>query len=92
MVPVTHTCPTAALPSGTPLTVHVTLVSAEFATVAVNVCRWLGDNVALPGATVTLTPLVIVTVAAALEAPPVTALAVAWMVTGFASGKSAGAV
>jgi hypothetical protein len=38
------------------------------------------------------TPLVIVTVADTLVAPPVTALAVASIVTGFAAGKSVGAV
>ncbi len=37
-------------------------------------------------------PQVIVTVAEALDAaPPVTALAIAWIVTGFVPGKSVGA-
>jgi hypothetical protein len=91
-VPLTQTCPTAALPSGVPLTDHVTLVSVEFATAAVKDCCWLGESVAVPGATVTVTPLVIVTVAETLEAPPATPLAVACIVTGFVTGKSTGAV
>lgn len=68
--PLTHTWPTLALPFGTPFTAHRTLVSGEFATIAVNDCRWPGDSVAALGATVTITPLIIVTVADALAAPP----------------------
>ncbi|MGH9688991.1 MAG: hypothetical protein ACRD5K_18105 [Candidatus Acidiferrales bacterium] len=76
--PLTHTWPTLAFPFGTPLTAHKTLVSGELATVAVNDCRWPGDRVAALGVTVTVTPLVIVTVADALAVPPpVTALGVA---------------
>lgn len=92
MVPLTHTCPTDALPFGTPFTVHVTLVSGEFVTVAANDCRCPGKSVAMPGAMATITPLVIVTLADTLDAPPVTALAVASIITGFVTGKSVGAV
>jgi len=90
---VAHTCPTAALPSGTPLTDHVTLSSVESITVGVKDCRCPGPSVAEPGAMITVTPPVIVTVAAALDAlPPITVLAVAWIVTGLVAGESAGAV
>jgi hypothetical protein len=80
------------LPFGTPFTVHVTLVSGEFVTVTANDCRCPGESVAVLGATAMVTPLVMVTVADTLEAPPVTALAVASIVTGLVDGKSVGAV
>jgi CBS-domain-containing membrane protein len=75
-----------------PLTDHVTVVSVEFVTVGVKVARWLGESVAAPGETLTLTLLVIVTVAEAVTAPPDGGVAVAWMVAGLAAGRVAGAV
>lgn len=91
--PLRQTCPTIALPSGTPSTDQVTVVSAELATVAANDWRWPGDNVAEPGVTSTVMSLVIVTVADTEAAPPpVMALAVAWMITVLFAGSSAGAV
>jgi hypothetical protein len=45
------------------------------------------------GATLTVTPLVIVTVAAATSAPPAGGgFTAAWIVTGFVAGKSVGAI
>ena len=71
-VPVSQTCPTAASPSATPFTDHVTVVSDELTTLGVNVIRWLTASVAVGGATLTPIALVIVTVAAALRFVPVT--------------------
>ena len=47
--------PRAALPPGTPLTLHVTVVSSEFFTVAAKVCEFPSRTVALVGVTLTLT-------------------------------------
>ena len=52
-----------------PPTDHVTLVSELFATLAANEARWPMDSDANAGVTLTMTPLVIVTVAAAISGP-----------------------
>ena len=65
-----QTCPTLALPFGIPLTLQVTVVSVEFETVGVNDARWLAASVAELGEMLTLTLLVIVTVADAVTEPP----------------------
>jgi hypothetical protein len=90
--PLKQTCPAIALPSGTPLTAQVTLVSGESVTVAANECRWPGDSVAELGETTTVMSLVIVTVADTVAGASLTALAVAWIVTVPSGGSSAGAV
>ena len=64
-----HTWPTVALPFAIPLTDHATLMSLEFETAGVNAARWPGESVAALGETLTLTLLVIVTVADAVTVP-----------------------
>lgn len=86
-VPATQICPTAAFPLGTPLTLQLTPVSGEFVTVAANVARSETPSVVSEGTTLTLTLLVIVTLADAVAVPPV-----AWTLTGFVDGRSPGAV
>lgn len=66
-----------ALPLRTPLTDHVTVVSVVFVTLGVNVARWPGESVAALGETLTLTSLVIVTVADAVTGLPEGGVAVA---------------
>jgi len=66
----TQICPTLAFPFTTPATDHVTLASDVFVTVAENEARCAAPTVAVGGATLTVTPLVIVTVAAAVTGPP----------------------
>ena len=91
--PLTQICPTLAFPFSTPATDHVTVASEVFVTVGENEIRWLVPIVAVGGATFTVTPLVIVTVAAAISGPPAGCGAtVAWIVTGFVAGRSVGAV
>jgi hypothetical protein len=80
--------PTLAFPFAMPLTDHVTLVSGAFVTASVNEARWPGESVAAGGKTLTATLLVIVTVADATADE----FTVAWIVTGLAEGRSAGAV
>jgi hypothetical protein len=76
-----------------PLTDHTTLASVAFVTVGVNDARWPVESVALGGAMVTPTLLVTVTVAEAISGPPLGwGVTVAWIVTGFGEGTSAGAV
>ena len=72
-----QTWPTVAFPFAIPLTDHVTPVSLEFATMEVNAARWPGESVAALGDTLTLTLLAIVTVAAAVTAPPAGGVAIA---------------
>lgn len=84
--------PTLAFPPATPSTLHVTLVLDEFATVAAKACCCPGESVAVPGDTVTAMAPPRLTLAETLDAPAVTALAVAVIVTGFVEGKSVGAV
>jgi hypothetical protein len=79
--------PRVALPSGIPLTDHVTAVFDVPVTVGVSVVRWVIATDTAEGATVTLTVLTIVTVADTVAAP-----ATAWMVTGLVEGKLVGAV
>ena len=70
-VPDMHTWPTLALPLGMLLTDQVTLASGVFPTVAVNDARWLNARFAEAGETLTLTLLVIVTLAdASIEPAP----------------------
>jgi hypothetical protein len=91
--PLTQICPTLAFPFTTPATDHVTAVSEVPATAAENDVRCSVPIVAVGGATFTVTPLVIVTVAAAISGPPAGCGAtVAWIVTGFVAGRSVGAV
>jgi hypothetical protein len=90
--PVSHTCPTLALPFGIPFTDQVTVASDVLATIAAKDIRWPVATVAVGGATFTVTLLVMVAVAASVLAPLVTELAVAWIVTGFVAGRPAGAV
>jgi hypothetical protein len=68
-VPETQTWPTVAFPSGTPTTDHDTVVSAVFVTFAVNDVRCPVESVAVGGITLTVTALVIVTVAEAISGP-----------------------
>ncbi len=68
--PLTQICPTLAFPSETPATDHVTAVSDVFVTVAESESRCAGPIVAVGGITLTVTPLVIVTTAAAVSGPP----------------------
>lgn len=69
--PDTHTWPTLALPLEMLLTDQVTLTSGVFATVAAKDARWLNARFAEAGETLTLTLLVIVTLAdASIEPPP----------------------
>jgi NADH:ubiquinone oxidoreductase subunit K len=74
-------------PFTTPLTVQTTDVSVELLTRAVKLARCSTASVPLPGVTLTVTALAMVTVAAA-EIPPATAS----IVTTFGEGRSAGAV
>ena len=91
--PLTQICPTLAFPFATPATDHVTVASALFVTVAENEVRCPVPIVAVGGATFTVTPLVIITAAAAISGPPAGGgLTAAWIVTGFIAGKSFGAV
>ncbi len=91
-VPDMQTCPTLALPFATPFTDQLTVVSDVPATLGVNDRRWPVGTVAIDGETLTETPLVIVTAADSMVAPLVTALAVAWIMTGSVVGRLAGAV
>jgi hypothetical protein len=75
------------LPFRIPFTIHVTVVSVVFVTFAVNVARCVTATLALGGATLTLTELVIITVDDSIAVP-----SVAWTVTVAGDGKSAGAV
>jgi hypothetical protein len=92
IVPDTQTWPTLALPLGMPFTDQVTVVSGVFVTLAANAMRRPVATVAVGGETVTATLLAIVAAADSTVAPPVTALAVALIVTGFVAGRLAGAV
>jgi len=68
--PDTHTRPTAALPLAIPVTDQVTVASVVPVTFGENVARCPVEIVAVGGATLTATPLVIVTVAEATSGPP----------------------
>ena len=69
--PVTQISPTVTLPFKIPFTVQVTAVSGVFVTFAVNVARCVTAIVADGGETLTLTLLVIVTLADAVAGPQV---------------------
>jgi hypothetical protein len=73
-----------------PFTIQVTAVFDEFATIAVNVTRWLTGKLAEPGATVTITLLTIVAIAVTDCGGFVSLLARS--VTGFVRGILEGAV
>jgi hypothetical protein len=75
------------LPFKIPFTVQVTAASGVFVTLAMSVTRCVTTTVAVGGETLTVTLLVIVTVAEVVALP-----AAAWIVTWAGEGKSAGAV
>jgi hypothetical protein len=85
-------CPEIALPFATPFTSQETAPSVVPETLAASEMRCDIETVAEGGEMPTLTLLVSVTGAEAVPDPEVAALAAAWIVTGFAGGKSAGAV
>jgi hypothetical protein len=91
-VPLVQIWPTLTLPFGIPFTDQVTVVSAVFATLGANDKRWPVGTVAIGGETLTETLLVMVTATDSVLAPLLTALAVAWIVTGSVAGRLAGAV
>jgi hypothetical protein len=66
--PLTQICPTLEFPFATPATDHATVVSDVPVTVAENNVRCPSATVG--GATLTVTPLVIVTVDATISGPP----------------------
>ena len=76
-VPARQIWPTSEFPSGMPFTDHVTLVSVVFVTVAAKLALAFTATVVLGGDTVTLTLLVIVTIAAAVTGPPLAGVNVA---------------
>jgi hypothetical protein len=70
--PDTQTSPIVVLPFAMPFTLHNTVVSGVFVTVAENVARPFTATLALGGETLTVTLLTIVTLALA-DADPATA-------------------
>jgi len=91
-VAATQICPRSVLPLGMPFTYQVTVVSDVFSTLAAKVALAFTATVVLGGETITLTLLVMVTVADAVTGPPLAGLNVACTVTEFDAGRSAGAV
>ena len=93
MGPLAEIVPTTEFPPAIPFTSHAIVALAARQNDAVNVCVWPGATFADCGEIELVVPHVIVTVAAALDAPPpVIALAVAWIVTGLVAGELEGAV
>jgi hypothetical protein len=68
-VPVRQSCPSVAFPLATPFTLQSTVASGVFETTAENVSRPFAATLAVGGVTLTVTLLMIVTVADTDAAP-----------------------